>query len=58
MKIRIYCVGKIKEKYYQEAINEFKKRLKSFCQLEIIEVKDEKESCRTVIFLLLNRMEN
>ena len=44
MKVRILCVGKIKDQYYQDAITEFKKRLRPFCQLEIIEVKNEKES--------------
>ncbi|MBF7096978.1 23S rRNA (pseudouridine(1915)-N(3))-methyltransferase RlmH [Alkalibacter mobilis] len=42
MKISIVCVGKIKEKYYIQAIKEFEKRLSRYCSLEIIEVPDEK----------------
>lgn len=42
MKIRILCVGKIKDKFFRDALEEYKKRLKAFCDLEIIEIKDEK----------------
>lgn len=42
MKITIVCVGKIKEKFYRDAIAEFEKRLSKYCKLEIIEVADEK----------------
>lgn len=42
MKIRILCVGKIKDKFFRDAVDEYKKRLKAFCDLEIIEIKDEK----------------
>ena len=38
--IRIICVGKIKEKYLQDAIEEYKKRLSKYTKLEIIELKD------------------
>lgn len=41
-KITILCVGKIKEKYFKEAILEYSKRLGRYCKLEIIEVADEK----------------
>jgi 23S rRNA (pseudouridine1915-N3)-methyltransferase len=40
--IRIVSVGKIKEKYIQDGIKEFSKRLSRYCNLEIIEVEDEK----------------
>lgn len=36
------CIGKIKEKFYREAVCEFEKRLSRYCRLEIIEVLDEK----------------
>lgn len=39
--IKIICVGKIKEKYLKEAIEEYKKRLSKYTKLEIIEVQDE-----------------
>ena len=42
MKISILCVGKVKEKFYRDAIDEFTKRLSRYCKLEIIEVADEK----------------
>jgi len=42
MKITILCVGKIKQKFYRDAIAEYEKRLSRYCKLEIIEVADEK----------------
>ena len=42
MKITVLCVGKIKEKFYTQAVNEYMKRLGAYCRLEIIEVADEK----------------
>lgn len=42
MKITIISVGKIKENYYIKAIEEYSKRLSRYCNLEIIEVTDEK----------------
>lgn len=42
MKITCIVVGKVKEKFYRQAIEEFEKRLRKYCKLEIIEVADEK----------------
>ena len=42
MNISVICVGKIKEKFFTDAINEYLKRLSRFAKTEIIEVKDEK----------------
>lgn len=42
MKITILCVGKIKEKFYTQAIDEYSKRLGKYCKLDIIQVQDEK----------------
>ena len=42
MKITICCVGKIKEKFYSQAIEEYSKRLSKYCKLEIKEAADEK----------------
>ena len=42
MRISIICVGKIKEKFYRDAIDEYVKRLGKYCKPEIIEVADEK----------------
>lgn len=41
MKLSIVAVGKLKEKYLKEGINEYSKRLSRFCELQIIEVDDE-----------------
>lgn len=42
MKITLITVGKIKEKFYTAAIEEYSKRLSRYCKLEIIQVADEK----------------
>lgn len=42
MNISIISVGKIKEKYLRDGIDEYKKRLSRYCSIEIIEVPDEK----------------
>ena len=42
MKITLITVGKIKEKYFTDAIAEYAKRLSRYCKLEIVEVPDEK----------------
>ena len=42
MKITLITVGKIKEKFYTDAIAEYSKRLSRYCKLEIIQVADEK----------------
>ena len=39
--INVVCVGKIKEKYLKEAIDEYSKRLSKYCKLNIIEIQDE-----------------
>lgn len=38
--IKIICVGKIKEKFFKEAILEYQKRLTKYSKLEIIELPD------------------
>lgn len=42
MKITILAVGKVKEKFYRQAVEEFAKRLSRYCKLEILEAADEK----------------
>ena len=42
MKITLIAVGKIKERYFEDAIKEYSKRLSRYCRLEIIQVADEK----------------
>lgn len=40
--INIICIGKIKENYLKDAIQEYSKRLSKYCNLNIIELSDEK----------------
>ena len=40
MKIKIYCIGKIKENYLEEGITEYLKRIKAYVDIEILEVND------------------
>ena len=40
MNINIICVGKIKDKYINDGIAEFQKRMTAFSNLQIIEVKE------------------
>ena len=40
MKITILCVGKIKEKFYRDAIAEYEKRLKGYCAFHLIELPE------------------
>lgn len=41
IKINVVCVGKIKEKYFQDAVDEYSKRLSRFCKLNIVQCKEE-----------------
>ena len=41
MKITILCVGKLKEKFYKDAVAEYAKRLLAYCTFQVIEVADE-----------------
>lgn len=41
MKIVLICVGKLKEKYLSQGVDEYVKRLSRYCNLEIIELADE-----------------
>ena len=42
MNISIITVGKLKERYFKEAVEEYSTRLSKYCKLEIMEVPDEK----------------
>ena len=42
MKIKIYCIGKIKEQYLKDGINEYLKRISPYSNIEIVEVNDSK----------------
>ena len=47
--IKIICVGKIKEKFFREAIEEYQKRLTKYTKINIIEVEDINLSNETLI---------
>ncbi|MGO3116391.1 23S rRNA (pseudouridine(1915)-N(3))-methyltransferase RlmH, partial [Enterococcus pseudoavium] len=42
MNIKIISVGKLKEKYLVQGINEYTKRLSKYCKISLVEVPDEK----------------
>lgn len=69
MKIKVYCIGKIKEQYLKDGINEYLKRISAYSNIEIVEVADSKvkdnpnssdiekaknEECERVLKLLKN----
>lgn len=41
MKITIICVGKLKERHWKEACQDYLLRLRPYCQMELIELADE-----------------
>ena len=41
MNINLICIGKVKEKYITDGINEFLKRMQSFAKMKIIELKED-----------------
>ena len=43
MKLTVITVGKLKEKYWIDAVKEYKKRISKYAKIELIEVADEKE---------------
>ena len=42
LKITVACVGTLKEKYWQEALAEYVKRLAPFCRLQLVAIPEEK----------------
>lgn len=47
IKINIICIGKIKEKYFTDAIAEYAKRLTAFCKFNIVELSEERIKSNT-----------
>ncbi len=41
-KITVLCVGKLKEKFYMDAVAEYSKRLSRFCRLDIVELPESR----------------
>ena len=58
--IKIICIGKIKEKFYRDAIEEYKKRISKYSKLEIIELEDISDNIETTLRkerdLILNKL--
>jgi 23S rRNA (pseudouridine1915-N3)-methyltransferase len=46
--IKIICVGKIKDNYFSEAVEDYKTRISKYTKIEIIELEDEKNTDREV----------
>lgn len=44
LNVNIICVGSLKEKFFTDAVNEYKKRLSRYCKFNIIELSEEKIS--------------
>ncbi len=42
LRVTILCVGKLKEKYWRDAVEEYSKRLSAFCRFSVIEVEEER----------------
>ncbi len=42
LNVRIICVGKMKEKFYIDAFNEYSKRLSAYCKFECLELAETK----------------
>lgn len=49
--IKIICVGKIKEKYFKDAIEEYLKRLSKYTKIEVIEVEDFNNNNSEIVML-------
>lgn len=60
--IKIICVGKVKENYYREAIEEYLKRLSKYTKVEIIEVTDlnydKEKTIREESKLIIDKLNN
>lgn len=42
LNINLVCIGKLKESFFKDAVDEYSKRLSKYCNLNIIEIQDEK----------------
>ena len=42
-KVTILCVGKLKEKFYLDAVAEYSKRLQRHCRLELVELPEQRQ---------------
>lgn len=56
--IKIVCIGKIKENFYKEAINEYKKRISKYTNIEIVELNDYNYDLKKSMLLEYNSIIN
>lgn len=42
LNVNVICVGSLKEKFFADAVNEYKKRLSRYCKFSIVELNEEK----------------
>ena len=42
MNINVVCIGKLKEKYWRDAVDEYIKRISRFAKVEIIELRESR----------------
>ncbi len=40
--VKLLCVGRLRERYYREAVEEYRKRLGAFCRFELEELPEER----------------
>ena len=40
LEVKIICVGKLKERYWREAVEEYAKRLSAFCRFSVVELNE------------------
>lgn len=40
LEVRLICIGKLKESYWREAVQEYEKRLRPFCRFQMVELPE------------------
>ena len=46
LNVKLICVGKMREKFYIDAFEEYRKRLQTYCRLELVEISEQRLSDR------------
>ena len=46
LNVKLICVGKMREKFYIDAFEEYRKRLQTYCRLELVEITEQRLSDR------------
>lgn len=46
LNVKLICVGKMREKFYIDAFEEYRKRLQAYCRLELTEITEQRLSDR------------